>query len=94
MSDTPADISHDQHAVRRQKLADLRATGFDPFRASVSPTHFSQEAIAQYVDEQDNTVTVTVAGRLITFRVQGGSSFVKIQDQQGIIQLYFRALSS
>jgi lysyl-tRNA synthetase, class II len=90
MSDTPADISHDQHAVRRQKLADLRATGFDPFRASVSPTHFSQEAIAQYVDEQDNTVTVTVAGRLITFRVQGGSSFVKIQDQQGIIQLYFR----
>ena len=90
MSYTPADISHDQHAVRRQKLAYLRATGFDPFRASVSPTHFSQEAIAQYVDEQDNTVTVTVAGRLITFRVQGGSSFVKIQDQQGIIQLYFR----
>ena len=90
MSDIPTDISHDQHAVRRQKLADLRAGGSDPFRASVAPTHFSADAKALYVEGQDNAVTVTVAGRLVTFRVQGGSSFVKIQDQQGPIQLYFR----
>jgi len=91
MSETPTtDISHDQHAVRRQKLTEMRATGFDPFRANVATTHFSQDAKALYVEGQDNAVTVTVAGRLVTFRVQGGSSFVKIQDQQGIIQLYFR----
>jgi lysyl-tRNA synthetase class 2 len=90
MSDSVPDISHDQHAVRRNKLADLRATGFDPFRANVSPTHFSADAKALYVEGQDDAVTVSVAGRLITFRVQGGSSFVKIQDQQGPIQLYFR----
>lgn len=90
MSDLPPDISHDQHAVRRQKLAELRAGGIDPFRANVTTTHFSAEAKALYVDGQDYAVTVTVAGRLVTFRVQGGSSFVKIQDQQGQIQLYFR----
>jgi lysyl-tRNA synthetase class 2 len=90
MSDLPQDISHDQHAVRRQKLADLRAAGSDPFRANVTPTHFSADAKALYVDGQDYATTVTVAGRLVTFRVQGGSSFVKIQDQQGPIQLYFR----
>ncbi len=90
MSDIPSDLSHDQNAVRRQKLADLRAGGFDPFRANVAPTHFSAEAKALYVDGQDYAQTVTVAGRLVTFRVQGGSSFVKIQDQQGQIQLYFR----
>lgn len=90
MSEIPTDISHDQHAVRRQKLADMRAGGFDPFRANVSTTHFSQDAKALYVDGQDYATTVTVAGRLVTFRVQGGSSFVKIQDQQGPIQLYFR----
>jgi lysyl-tRNA synthetase, class II len=91
MSETPTtDISHDQHAVRRGKLADMRAAGFDPFRANVATTHFSQDAKALYVEGQDNVTTVTVAGRLVTFRVQGGSSFVKIQDQQGIIQLYFR----
>ncbi len=90
MSDIPTDISHDQHAVRRQKLADLREAGLDPFRANVSPTHFSEDAKALYVEEQDDTVNVSVAGRLVTFRVQGGSSFVKIQDQQGQMQLYFR----
>ncbi len=84
------DISHDQHAVRRQKLAELRAAGLDPFRANVATTHFSEEAKALYVDGEDYTTSVTVAGRLVTFRVQGGSSFVKIQDQQGQIQLYFR----
>ncbi len=90
MSEITQDNSHDQHAVRRQKLADLRAGGFDPFRANVATTHFSADAKALYVDGQDYGVTVTVAGRLVTFRVQGGSSFVKIQDQQGIVQLYFR----
>ena len=91
MSDTPSpDISHDQHAVRRAKLAEMRAGGFDPFRANVATTNFSADAKALYVEGQDNTVKVTVAGRLVTFRVQGGSSFVKIQDQQGPIQLYFR----
>jgi lysyl-tRNA synthetase class 2 len=90
MSDIPPDITHDQHAVRRQKLAEMRAGGFDPFRANVSPTHFSADAKAQYVDGQDYGVVVTVAGRLVTFRVQGGSSFVKILDQQGQIQLNFR----
>ncbi len=90
MSDIPQEISHDQYAVRLKKLQDLRAAGFDPFRANAAQTHFSQDAKALYVEGQDYVTTVSVAGRLVTFRVQGGSSFVKIQDQQGQIQLYFR----
>jgi lysyl-tRNA synthetase class 2 len=90
MSENLNDISNDQHAVRRQKLAELRAGGFDPFRANAEQTYFSQDAKALYVDGQDYVTPVSAAGRLITFRVQGGSSFVKIQDQQGPIQLYFR----
>lgn len=90
MSESPIDISHDQHAVRRQKLAELRAAGSDPFRAHVAPSHFSGEALKAYVDGQDNTVTVTVAGRLVTIRDMGKSQFVKILDQQGLIQLYVK----
>jgi lysyl-tRNA synthetase class 2 len=90
MSDNPTDISHDQYAVRLKKLQDMRAAGQDPFRANVATTHFSADAKALYQEGQDYAIVVTVAGRLITFRVQGGSSFVKIQDQQGPIQLYFR----
>jgi len=91
MSDNPpVDISHDQHAVRRQKLADMRAGGFDPFRASFSPTHFSQEALKLYVEGQDNVVPAAVAGRLVVIRAMGKSQFVKILDQQGSIQLFVR----
>ena len=90
MSDIPQDISHDQYAVRLKKLQDMRAAGFDPFRANAEQTHFSQDAKSLYVDGQEYGPKVAVAGRLVTFRVQGGSSFVKIQDQQGQIQLYFR----
>lgn len=90
MSDTPLDISHDQHAVRRQKLAEMRAGGFDPFRASVAQTHFSQDAIKLHVAGQDNTVSVAVAGRLVTIRDMGKSQFAKILDQQGQIQLYVK----
>ncbi len=90
MSDTHSDISHDQHAVRRQKLVEMRAAGTDPFRASFTTTHFSGEAIKSYVEGQDNAVTVAVAGRLVTMRDMGKSQFVKILDQQGQIQLYVK----
>jgi lysyl-tRNA synthetase, class II len=90
MSDNPIDISHDQHAVRRQKLEELRKAGFDPFRANVSTTHFSGDAIKAYVEGQENTVTVSVAGRLVVIRDMGKSQFVKILDQQGQIQLYVK----
>ncbi|MFA5263071.1 MAG: lysine--tRNA ligase [Opitutaceae bacterium] len=90
MSDIPTEITHDQHAVRRQKLADLRAAGIDPFRANCEQTHFSAEALKSYVDGQDYAVSVSVAGRLVTIRDMGKSQFVKILDQQGQIQLYLK----
>jgi lysyl-tRNA synthetase class 2 len=90
MSDIPADITHDQHAVRRQKLAELRAGGTDPFRAEFRPTHFSGEAVRAHVDGQDHTVAVAVAGRLVTIRDMGKSQFAKILDQQGELQLYIK----
>ena len=90
MSDLPEDISHDQYAVRLKKLTDMRAAGFDPFRASVEQTHFSADAMQLHVEGQDNAVTVKVAGRLVVIRDMGKSQFVKILDQQGQIQLYLK----
>ena len=90
MSDLPEDISHDHYAVRLKKLADMRAAGFDPFRASVEQTHFSGDAMQLHVEGQDNAVAVKVAGRLVVIRDMGKSHFVKILDQQGQIQLYLK----
>jgi lysyl-tRNA synthetase class 2 len=90
MSEIPTEITHDQYAVRLKKLQDLRAAGFDPFRATFAPTHFSAEALKLHVDGQDNAVAVKVAGRLVVIRDLGKSQFVKILDQQGLIQLYVK----
>ena len=90
MSDIPQDITHDQYAVRLKKLQDMRAAGTDPFRANCDQTHFSAEALKAYVDGQDNTVAVKVAGRLVVIRDMGKSQFVKILDQQGQLQLYVK----
>ncbi|HEY1793126.1 MAG TPA: lysine--tRNA ligase [Opitutaceae bacterium] len=85
-----AEATHDQHAVRRQKLSAMRAAGSDPFRAEFQTSHFSGEALKAYVDGQDNAVAVAVAGRLVTIRDMGKSQFVKVLDQQGELQLYVR----
>jgi lysyl-tRNA synthetase class 2 len=90
MSEIPTEITHDQYAVRLKKLQDLRASGIDPFRAAFSPTHFSADAIKCHVEGQDNVVPVKVAGRLLVIRDMGKSQFVKILDQQGLIQLYVK----
>jgi len=90
MSDIPQDITHDQYAVRLKKLQDMRAAGTDPFRANAEQSHFSAEALKAYVDGQDNTVGVKVAGRLVVIRDMGKSQFVKILDQQGQLQLYVK----
>jgi len=68
----------------------MRAAGFDPFRANVEQTHFSAEVLKSYVDGEDNTVSVSVAGRLVVIRDMGKSQFVKILDQQGVLQLYVK----
>lgn len=95
MSDQPVDISHDQHAVRLAKLAELRANGADPFRAEFAPSHLSADARRAYIEGEENTVRVAVAGRLVVIRDMGKSQFVKIFDQQGgeptgPLQLYLK----
>ena len=92
MSSNLSDISHDQLAVRRQKLADLRAKDVDPFRAEFEQAHFSEEAKSLYLvgQEPEAQPSVSVAGRLIVIRKMGKAQFVKIQDQEGVIQVYVR----
>ncbi|MEM9160331.1 MAG: lysine--tRNA ligase [Verrucomicrobiota bacterium] len=92
MSNNLSDISHDQLAVRRQKLVDMREKGVDPFRSEFKPTHTSSEAVKAYLEgeEDENQPTVSVAGRLKFIRKMGKAQFVKIQDMAGLIQAYVR----
>jgi lysyl-tRNA synthetase class 2 len=82
-------ISHDLHAVRKEKLALLRAAGEDPFRAEWDQTHVSNDCPALLSEGVEEGPEVSVAGRIVALRVMGKASFVKLLDRGGIIQTYF-----
>jgi len=81
--------------VRREKLNQLRELGFDPFGGKYERTHLAQEIFDRYGDLtkeelEEQSVEVSVAGRLMTKRDMGKTVFAHIQDQSGRIQIYVR----
>ncbi|SKA85816.1 lysyl-tRNA synthetase, class II [Clostridium sp. USBA 49] len=80
---------NEQVLLRRQKLADLKSQGKDPFDVyKVNRTHTSKEVKDDF-DTLENQ-TVTVAGRLMSKRVQGKAGFSHIQDRYGRLQIYIK----
>ena len=76
----------EQELVRREKLKQLRALGIDPYPAAAFSTDANSESIAvDFIEGKQ----VTIAGRLMSRRIQGKASFAELQDSQGRIQIYF-----
>ena len=76
----------EQEIVRREKLAALRKMNIDPYPAQeFKITHNSSKIKKEYKEGEK----VTIAGRLMTRRIQGKASFAEIQDAEGRIQVYF-----
>jgi lysyl-tRNA synthetase class 2 len=87
--------THDQFAVRREKLESLRNKGIDPFGKRFERTHLSQEIRSEYEaleneELEKKNVKVAVAGRIMTKRGKGKAGFAHIQDLSGQIQIYVR----
>ena len=80
----------DQVAVRQGKLDHMRENGFDPFRSNWEQTQTSVEACALLPENEEEGPEVSVAGRIIAFRVMGKATFLKILDRKGKIQSYVR----
>ena len=93
--ENPSQIIQDENQIiaeRRAKLAGLRQAG------SAFPNTFRREQVAaqlhQHYDDSSKeqleaqSITVTVAGRMVLKRVMGKASFATIQDMSGRIQLY------
>ena len=90
MSEKEPDNTSDLYAVRLKKLEEMRARGYDPFRANCEQTHSSAQARALYTGKEEEGPVVKVAGRIVVLRLMGKAAFVKILDRDGLIQLYFR----
>jgi len=76
----------EQELVRREKLKQLRALGIDPYPAAAFSSNANSATISNEFAEGKQ---VTIAGRLMSRRIQGKASFAELQDSQGRIQIYF-----
>ena len=86
---TAEETLSDQLRIRRQKLAELKEAGKDPFEITkFDVTAFAADIKANY--ETMENQTVSVAGRIMSRRDMGKASFVHIMDSTGTIQSYVR----
>jgi len=76
----------EQEQVRREKLQGLRELGINPYPAALYPVDANSQTIKADFSEGK---TVTIAGRLMSRRIQGKASFAELQDSEGRIQVYF-----
>jgi lysyl-tRNA synthetase class 2 len=75
---------------RREKLADLRAQGRDPFAIA----RFERTHVASAIHESFDSLEgqqARVAGRLTAWRRHGKATFADLRDGSGRVQLLFRA---
>ncbi|MCH9660827.1 MAG: lysine--tRNA ligase [Bacteroidetes bacterium] len=76
----------EQELVRRDKLSQLRNLGINPYPADLFPVDtLSKDIKQEYIEGKK----VTIAGRLMSRRIQGSASFAEVQDAEGRIQVYF-----
>ncbi len=76
---------------RIEKLEELRQQGINPYPYRFEVTHTSQQIIIAWKETEPNHLgVVTIAGRMMTIRGHGKSSFATVQDSTGKIQIYVR----
>lgn len=75
--------------VRREKLAQLREAGVNPFAYAFQRTHQAREVLQNY--ERLANQAVAIAGRLISLRRMGKASFAHILDDGERVQIYVRS---
>jgi lysyl-tRNA synthetase, class II len=81
----------EQEQQRRQKLAELRSLGINPYPAEEFSTNANAADIkANYERDKLNYKDISIAGRLMSVRDMGKACFGVIQDGSGRVQIYVR----
>ena len=79
----------EQERLRRDKLAELKSEGKDPFDVyKVDRTHTSEQVKSNFEDLEGKEATV--AGRIMSKRGQGKVVFSDVHDRDGKIQLFIK----
>ncbi len=83
---------------RREKLAEIRERGIEPYAYEFDQTHLAVDAAPLFdeaeqagtLDENGHGERMSVCGRITSYRAHGKSAFAHIEDRSGQVQIYFR----
>ncbi len=90
IASTQAELTEHER-VRRQKLAELREKGIEPYPYRYERTHSNEELQAKYqalTDGEETSDVVRVAGRIMGRRDTGKLQFIDLLDGSAKIQLF------
>ena len=79
---------------RIQKAEDLREAGFNPYsneshrNSTIEKFINVNSDIESKEDKRDENRVYTIAGRIKFYRLMGKASFLKIEDESGLLQIY------
>lgn len=79
---------------RIEKADKLREVGINPYsndssrNCTISKYLNVNDEIFNLEDKRDSNRTYTIAGRIKLFRLMGKASFIKIEDESGMLQVY------
>lgn len=79
---------------RREKRDQLSQKGMNPYANTRQPSHRATEILAAHgglkgePSPVDESKTYRVAGRVVFLRSFGKASFIKVQDESGLMQVY------
>ena len=81
----------EQEGIRRQKLQELENLGINPYPAELFEVNASAaEILENYERQKSDYRQISIAGRVMSMRIQGSAGFAEIQDETGRIQIYLR----
>lgn len=81
----------EQEINRRSKREELMRMGIEPYPAELFEVDVTADDIHRnYERDKTSYKNISIAGRLMGFRIMGSASFAELQDATGRIQLYFR----
>ncbi len=80
----------EQEVFRRKSLEDIRSMGIDPYPAAEYKTNAFSSEIKENFNDDAPRREVTIAGRIMSRRINGATTFMDLQDSEGRIQVYVK----
>jgi len=85
----------EQERIRRDARQSLEEMGVEPYPHKWDVTAHAADILDEFDDErrdpdEGERMNVSIAGRIRSLRVMGGSAFMDVQDESGTVQAYVR----